>query len=221
MPPGISTPRWCISRFPPPPPNRGRLGWEVFSWTIKQPADGIVVAPDERLPWPQTIALGIQHVVAMFGGGVGGGGVVGFGGKGGVLMSGVGTLIFFIAVGGKVPSYVGSSFSFISVVIATTSYAGQGLNANIDVALGGIVVCGAAYALIGLVVVSTGTGWVERLMPPVVTGSVVAVIGLNLASLPIQTMAPTSFDAWLQAVTFFTIALPAAVPSGPLPRLLY
>ena len=40
----------------------------MFSWTIKQPADGIVVAPDERLPWPQTIALGIQHVVAMFGG---------------------------------------------------------------------------------------------------------------------------------------------------------
>src|SRR5260370_19480567 len=135
-------------------------------------------------------------------------------------MSGVGTLICFIAVGVKVPSYVGSSFSFISVVIATTSYAGQGLNANIDVVLGGIVVCGAAYALIGLVVVSTGTGWVERLMPPVVTGSVVAVIGLNLASLPIKTMAPTSFDAWLQAVTFFTIALAAVFASGILRRLL-
>ncbi len=62
-------------------------------------------------------------------------------------------------------------------------------------ALGGIIACGAVYALIGLVVTSTGTGWVERLMPPVVTGSVVAVIGLNLASIPIKTMAPTSFDA--------------------------
>jgi uracil-xanthine permease len=192
----------------------------VFSWTIKQPADGIVVAPDERLPWPQTIALGIQHVVAMFGGTVLGPLLMGFDANVAVLMSGVGTLIFFIAVGGKVPSYLGSSFSFISVVVAATGYAGQGLNARIDVALGGIIVCGAVYALIGLVVTSTGTGWVERLMPPVVTGSVVAVIGLNLASLPIKTMAPTSFDAWLQAVTFVTIAVVAVFASGIVRRLL-
>src|SRR5260370_6453443 len=194
MPPGISTARWWCTAFSPPPPNRGRLGGEVFSWTIKQPADGIVVAPDERLPWPQTIALGVQHVVAMFGGSVLGPLLMGFDANVAVLMSGVGTLIFFIAVGGKVPSYLGSSFSFISVVVAATGYAGQGLKTRIDVALGGIIVCGAGYVLIGLVVTSTGTGWVERLMPPVVTGSVVAVIGLNLASLPIKTMAPTSFD---------------------------
>ena len=56
--------------------------------------------------------------------------------------------------------------------------------------------------LIGLVVMATGTGWVERLMPPVVTGAVVAVIGLNLASMPIKNMAPTAFDAWVQAITF-------------------
>jgi putative pyrimidine permease RutG len=192
----------------------------VFSWTIKQPADGIVVAPDERLPWPQTIALGIQHVVAMFGATVLGPLLMGFDPNVAVLMSGVGTLIFFAAVGGRVPSYLGSSFSFISVVVAATGYAGPGLNANIDVALGGIIVCGAAYALIGLAVMSTGTGWVERLMPPVVTGSVVAVIGLNLASLPIKTMAPTAFDAWLQAVTFITIALAAVFASGIVRRLL-
>ena len=192
----------------------------MFSWTIKQPADGIVVAPDERLPWPQTIALGIQHVLAMFGATVLGPLLMGFDPNVAVLMSGVGTLIFFVAVGGKVPSYVGSSFSFISVVIAATGYAGQGLNANIDVALGGIIVCGAVYAVIGLVVMATGAGWIERLMPPVVTGSVVAVIGLNLASLPIKTMAPTAFDAWLQAVTFVTIALAAVFASGLVRRLL-
>ena len=186
----------------------------MFSWTIRQPTDGIVVAPDERLPWPQTIALGIQHVVAMFGATVLGPLLMGFDPNVAVLMSGVGTLIFFVAVGGKVPSYVGSSFSFISVVIAATGYAGQGLNANIDVALGGIIVCGAVYALIGLVVIATGAGWVERLMPPVVTGAVVAVIGLNLAHIPIKTMAPTAFDAWVQAITFVTIALVAVFTSG-------
>ena len=49
---------------------------------------------------------------------------------------------------------------------------------------------------------AVGTGWIERLMPPVVTGAVVAVIGLNLAGIPIKNMAANDFDTWMQAVTF-------------------
>lgn len=192
----------------------------MFTWTVKQPADGIVIAPDERLPWPQTVALGIQHVVAMFGATILGPLLMGFDPNIAVLMSGVGTLIFFVAVGGKVPSYVGSSFAFISVVAVATGYAGQGANPNIPLALGGIVVCGAIYALIGLGVMSAGAAWIERLMPPVVTGAVVAVIGLNLASVPVKNMAPTSFDAWMQALTFTTIALVAVFTRGMTRRLL-
>jgi uracil-xanthine permease len=192
----------------------------MFAWLVKQPADGTVVAPDERLPWPQTIALGVQHVVAMFGATVLGPLLMGFDPNVAVLMSGVGTLVFFFAVGGKVPSYLGSSFAFISVVIAATGYAGQGANANIPVALGGIVICGALYALIGLVVMAMGAGWVERLMPPVVTGAVVAVIGLNLAAIPVKNMAPTSFDAWMQAATFVSIGLVAVFTTGLTRRLL-
>ncbi len=192
----------------------------MFNWTEKQPAEGVVVAPDERLPWPQTVALGIQHVVAMFGATVLGPLLMGFDTNVAILMSGVGTLIFFVAVGGKVPSYLGSSFAFISVVAAATGYAGQGANANVPLALGGIIVCGALYAVIGLVVMSTGTGWVERLMPPVVTGAVVAVIGLNLAAIPVKNMAPTSFDSWIQALTFLSIALVAVFTTGMTRRLL-
>jgi putative pyrimidine permease RutG len=192
----------------------------MFNWTEKQPAEGIVVAPDERLPWPQTVALGIQHVVAMFGATVLGPLLMGFDTNVAILMSGVGTLIFFFFVGGKVPSYLGSSFAFISVVAAATGYAGQGANANIPLALGGIIVCGALYAVIGLIVMSTGTGWVERLMPPVVTGAVVAVIGLNLAAIPIKNMAPTSFDSWIQALTFLSIACVAVFTTGMTRRLL-
>ena len=99
MPPGISTARWWCTDFSPPPPNRGRLGWEVFSWTIKQPADGIVVAPDERLPWPQTVALGVQHVVAMFGATVLAPLLMGFDPNLAIFMSGIGTLLFFVLVG--------------------------------------------------------------------------------------------------------------------------
>lgn len=192
----------------------------MFNWTEKQPAEGVVVAPDERLPWPQTVALGIQHVVAMFGATVLGPLLMGFDTNVAILMSGVGTLIFFVAVGGKVPSYLGSSFAFISVVAAATGYAGQGANANVPLALGGIIVCGSLYAVIGLIVMSTGTGWVERLMPPVVTGAVVAVIGLNLAAIPVKNMAPTSFDSWIQALTFLSIALVAVFTTGMTRRLL-
>jgi uracil-xanthine permease len=192
----------------------------VLAWKVREPAEGIVVAPDERLPWPQTMALGAQHVIAMFGSTVLGPLLMGFDPNVAILMSGVGTLIFFVAVGGKVPSYVGSSFSFIGVVIAATGYAGQGLNPRIGVALGGIIVCGAVYAAIGLAVMASSSAWVERLMPPVVTGSVVAVIGLNLAPIPIKNMAPTPFDAWIQAATFFAIALVAVFSRGMVRRLL-
>jgi putative pyrimidine permease RutG len=192
----------------------------VFSWKLKRPADGIVVAPEERLPWPQTLALGAQHVVAMFGGTVLCPLLIGFDANVTMLMSGVGTLIFFVAVGGRVPSYLSSSFAFIGVVVTATGYSGQGLNTNIEVALGGIIVCGVAYTAIGLIVMATGTGWIERLMPPVVTGSVVAVIGLNLAALPIKTMAHNAFEAWIQAVTFFAIALVAVYSTGMMRRLL-
>ncbi len=189
-------------------------------WRIKPSADGIVVAPDERLPWPQTVALGVQHVIAMFGGTMLVPLIMGFDANVAILMSGVGTLIFFVVVGGKVPSYLGSSFSFAAVVLAVTGYAGHGPNANIAVALGGIMACGAIYAAIGLVVVATGSGWIERLMPPVVTGSVVAMIGLNLASVPTKSMAPTEFDAWMEAITFFIVALVAVFSRGLTRRLL-
>ena len=105
-----------------------------------------VIAPDERLPWPQTVAMGVQHVVAMFGATVLAPLLMGFDPNVAILMTGIGTLLFFVLVGGRVPSYLGSSFAFIGVVIAATGYAGQGANANIGVALGGIIACGALYA---------------------------------------------------------------------------
>jgi len=162
-----------------------------------------------------------------------------------ILMSGIGTLLFFFITGGRVPSYLGSSFAFIGVVIAASGYSGSGPNANLGVALGGIIVCGAIYALIGVLVALTNerhtksapvkglegleveeveqdvaVHWIERLMPPVVTGAVVAVIGLNLASVPIKNMAPTGFDTWMQAVTFLSVGLIAVYARGMVQRLL-
>src|SRR3954468_9408398 len=98
--------------------------------------EGRIVGTDERLAWPQMFAMGIQHVIAMFGATVLAPLLMGFDPNLAILMSGVGTLIFFVVVGGQVPSYTGSSFAFIGVVIAATGYAGQGPNANLGVALG-------------------------------------------------------------------------------------
>lgn len=190
------------------------------TWREVPARAGAVVAPDERLAWPQTAAMGLQHVIAMFGATVLAPLLMGFNPNVAILMSGIGTLLFFFVVGGRVPSYLGSSFAFIGVVIAATGYAGPGANANIGVALGGIIACGALYTLIGLGVQAVGTKWIESLMPPVVTGAVVAVIGLNLAGIPIKNMAPTGFDAWMQAVTFLCVGLVAVRTSGMTQRLL-
>lgn len=195
----------------------------LFTWSEKSPAvlqGGGVIGPDERLPWAQTGLMGVQHVIAMFGSTVLAPILMGFDPNLAVLMSGIGTLIFFLITGGKVPSYLGSSFAFIGVVIAATGYAGQGANANIGVALGGIIACGAVYALVGLLVQAIGTRWIESLMPPVVTGAVVAIIGLNLAAVPIKNMAANNFEAWMQAMTFTCVALVAVFTRGMLQRLL-
>jgi uracil-xanthine permease len=195
----------------------------MFQWTERSAdalAQGGVIGPDERLPWPQTAAMGVQHVIAMFGATVLAPILMGFNPNIAILMSGIGTLIFFLITGGKVPSYLGSSFAFIGVVIAATGYAGNGPNANIGVALGGIIACGVVYIAIGAIVQALGTGWIERLMPPVVTGAVVAVIGLNLAGIPIKNMAASNFDSWMQALTFLCVGAVAVFTRGMVQRLL-
>jgi uracil-xanthine permease len=136
-----------------------------------------------------------------------------------ILFSGIGTLVFFLAVGGRVPSYLGSSFSFIAVVIAATGYAGSGPNANLGVALGGIVVAGIVYTAIGLFVMKVGYRWIEVLMPPAVTGAVVAVIGLNLAPIAVKGIAGSSFDTWIGIATIVAVGLVAVRAPGLTRRL--
>jgi putative pyrimidine permease RutG len=185
-------------------------------WTLRTSG---VIAPDERLPLPQTLALGLQHVVAMFGATVLAPLLMGFDPNVAILFSGVGTLIFFVLVGGRVPSYLGSSFAFIAVVVAATGYSGSGPNANIGVALGGIIASGVVYAAIGAIVMIAGYGWIDRLMPPVVTGSVVAVIGLNLAPIAVKGISGSALDTWIGIATIVAVGLIAVRAPGLARRL--
>ncbi|GAA3054223.1 uracil-xanthine permease family protein [Actinocorallia glomerata] len=150
------------------------LGWTLHGdGRTVRPGD--VVAPDERLSWGRTTGIGMQHVVAMFGATFLVPLITGFPPSTTLLFSGLGTILFLIITAGRVPSYLGSSFAFLAPVGASMGQYGM------SGALGGIVMAGAGLFLVGLIVHVAGTRWIQLLMPPVVTGAIVALIGLNLA----------------------------------------
>lgn len=179
------------------------------------------VATNEYLPLGQTLMLGIQHVLAMFGATVLAPLLMGFDANLAIMMSGICTILFFIMTGGRVPSYLGSSFAFIGVVSAVTAHtAGSGANSNLSVALGGIVACGVLYALIGFLVMAVGTNWIEKLMPPVVTGAVVMIIGLNLAPVTVSSVAGKPFELVMSLITVLCMSGIAVFAKGFMKRLL-
>src|SRR5690554_1493994 len=148
-------------------------------WTVH--GDGVrvgpgeVVGPRERLSWPRTIGIGTQHVVAMFGATFLVPLITGFPPATTLFFSAVGTILFLVITRNRVPSYLGSSFAFIAPIGAATQVGGM------SAALGGILVVGVLLALVGLLVHFAGSRWIDVVMPPIVTGTVVALIGFNLA----------------------------------------
>jgi uracil-xanthine permease len=163
-------------------------------------ARGEVVRPDERLHTPNMLGLGLQHVLAMFGSTALVPVLTGFPVSTTIFFSGVGTLLFILLTRNRVPSYTGSSFAFIAPVIAAKADGG------LPVALGGIFVAGVVVFLIGLLVDRVGTKPLEWLLPPVVTGAIVALIGLNLA--------PVAKDQFSQQAGIALVTLVAIVLIG-------
>lgn len=170
----------------------------------------VAAYPETRLPLGRTVLLGMQHVLAMFGATVLAPVIMGFDPSLAILFSGIGTLLFILITRGRVPSYLGSSFAFIGPVIAAQQQGG------IPAALGGIVAAGVVYGVIALIVMRTGVGWIEYLMPPVVTAAVVAVIGLALAHVAVNMAAS---NVWLALLSFAAAAL-IAVGTRGFPRLI-
>lgn len=175
---------------------------------------------DEYLPAGKSVVLGLQHAFAMFGATVLAPLLMGFDPNLTIFITGFGTILFFLITGGRLPSYLGSSFAFIAAVAAATGYNGIGANPNLALALGGTVVCGIIYALIGLVVMRTGTAWIEKLMPPIVTGAIVMIIGLNLAPVTIKGVSSNGSDTWMAVLTILCISAVAVFTKGMLRRLL-
>ena len=150
------------------------IGWRVHG-DGRRVTPGAVVEPDERLTWPRTIGIGMQHVVAMFGATILVPAITGFPASTTLFFSAVGTVLFLVITGNRLPSYLGSSFAFIAPVLAAMASGG------ISVATGGILVAGVLLAIVGAVVHIWGATWIDIVMPPIVTGTIVALIGINLA----------------------------------------
>uniref|UniRef100_UPI002357CE1D solute carrier family 23 protein n=1 Tax=Actinomyces dentalis TaxID=272548 RepID=UPI002357CE1D len=159
-------------------------GWRLHG-DGRSIAPGEVVAPDERLTWPRTIGIGVQHVIAMFGATFLVPLLTGFDPATTLFFTGAGTLLFLAITAGRLPSYLGSSFALIAPIGAVTGYVAGGGGAidahRAALAQGGVVSAGAALLLVGVVVHLAGAGWIDRLMPPIVTGAIVSLIGFNLA----------------------------------------
>ena len=182
-------------------------------WTLhgdgRHIAPGAVVKPNERLSWGGTVAIGAQHVVAMFGATFLVPILTGFPVSTTLLFSGAGTILFLLLTRNKLPSYLGSSFAFIAPIQAYGAGGGQPLETaeQISQAMVSVFITGVLLALVGLLVQKVGTGWIEKLMPPVVSGAIVALIGLNLAPAAWNnfTVQPLVATVTLVAVVLFSV----------------
>jgi len=186
----------------------------LFSWTLhgdgKSIRAGEVVQPEERLTWPRTIGIGVQHIVAMFGATFLVPILTHLPPTTTLFFSGVGTMLFLLITRNKLPSYLGSSFAFLAPIAAAVSKGGMAQ------ALGGVVATGVLLAIVGLIVNYFGINWINWLLPPVVTGSIVMIIGLNLAGAAKNNFSQQPLVA---IVTLLAVMLIGAVTKGFFSRI--
>jgi uracil-xanthine permease len=175
------------------------LGWKVHG-DGKHLAPDESVAPDERLSWPRTAGLGVQHVASMFGPTFVVPLLMGLDARLAVMMSGITTILFLLVVRGRVPSYLGTSGAFVGAVIVVRAQPGSG-SAEVT---GAILVAGVVLMLLGVLIHRAGTGVINRLLPPAVTGAILMMIGFNLAPVVAHTHWPQ--DQWVALlVMVFTL----------------
>jgi len=153
---------------------------------------------NDKPPVWQWIILSLQHVFAMFGAtvlvpilvnaGIAAAGVEGEALSIAVALvtAGLGTLIYIACTKGKSPVFLGSSFAFISPIIA--AYVAGGISG----AMTGIMVVGLVYVIVSLIIRFAGKKWIDKLLPPIVIGPMIMIIGLGLAGSAVGNIFDTS-----------------------------
>ncbi|MDR0894671.1 MAG: NCS2 family nucleobase:cation symporter [Prevotellaceae bacterium] len=177
----------------------------------------IVLGIREKPKPLQWLLLSVQHLFAMFGATVLVPALTGMSPAVALISSGIGTLVFIAITQGKVPSYLGSSFAFINPIIAVkaleldpSSGVGEGSY------LVGSFLVGVLYAVVALIIARTGTRWLMKLLPPIVVGPVIMVIGLSLAVTAVNMATHNTSDAYdlmyaLTGLVTLTITILASV----------
>lgn len=139
-----------------------------------------IVDVNEKLPILKTLPLSFQHLFAMVGATILVPMLTGLSPSIALFCSGVGTLLYILCTKARLPAYVGSSFAFIGPMgVATKAYGQSSM-------LSGIIAAGLVYVIVALIIKIAGTKWLDRMLSPVVVGSVVIVIGLSLAGVAIN-----------------------------------
>ena len=152
----------------------------------------------------------MQHVVAMFGATFLVPIITGFPPSTTLMFSGIGTMLFLLVTKNRLPSYLGSSFAFLAPIGAVTEIGGAGF------ALSGVIFVGVLLALVDVVVHFSGTRWIGAVLPPVVSGTIVALIGFNLAPAARDNFVA---DPLLATITLLAVILTSVVFRGMVARL--
>lgn len=170
--------------------------------------NGLLIQPNER---PKKLSiwilLSLQHVFAMFGSTVLAPMLIGLDPSIAILTSGLGTLVYLFATGFKIPIYIGSSFAFIAASVIALEQGGPGALAS------GLVSVAVVYLIVALIVKIVGSGWLKKLLPPIVIGPMIMVIGLGLASSAVTNagLSADNFDIKQAMVAIFTLLVCAFV----------
>ena len=162
---------------------------------------------DDKPKFLPGVFLSFQHVFAMFGATILVPILTGLPIAVALLMSGVGTLIYQVMTKAKVPVYLGSSFAFIGAM----QIAIEQLDGDVSASQTGIMIAGLTYILIALISIKAGTKWIDRLLPPIVIGPMITVIGLGLSGSAVQNAGLVPDADWrnifIATITFLITAL--------------
>ena len=161
----------------------------------------------EKPAFGKGILLSFQHVFAMFGATILVPLILGMPVSVALFASGIGTLIYQVATQFKVPVYLGSSFAYITAMATAI----KGMGGDVSAAQTGIFFVGLIYVLIAGLVGLVGTSWIDKLLPPIVIGPMIIVIGLGLAGSAVTNAGFVADSDWrhvlVAAVTFLIAAI--------------
>lgn len=166
--------------------------------------DGLLYDVHEKPPVAKWGILSFQHVFAMFGATVLVPIITGLPVSVALFASGLGTLIYIVATKAKVPVYLGSSFAYLGAVLT----AKEAMGGDVSAAQTGIILVGLVYVVFALVIKAIGKGWVDKLLPPIIIGPMIIIIGLGLAPVAVQWSGFVTGGDWrvmLSAVVAFTV----------------